>query len=311
MEFQEALRRSSGYPLKALGITTLQVNLGYRCNLSCKHCHVEAGPSREESMSPATAESILSVLTKTNISVLDITGGSPELNPSFRSLVVGARESGCQVMVRTNLTVFFEPDMGDLPDFYRDHRVEIIASLPYFREENVDRVRGNGVFRKSIEALRRLNRLGYGTAGADLRLNLIYNPQGIYLPPPQSALERDYKKELGERFGIFFNRLFTLTNMPVGRFRDFLARTHNLPRYMEMLKGSFNPDTLGSLMCRHLVSVGWDGTLYDCDFNQVMGLPLLSKYPRTVDDFDPEVLSRREIFSGEHCYGCTAGQGST
>jgi radical SAM/Cys-rich protein len=156
-----------------------------------------------------------------------------------------------------------------------------------------------------------LNRLGYGTAEADLRLNLIYNPQGIYLPPPQSALEQDYKRELGGRFGIFFNRLFTLANMPVGRFRDFLARTHNLPRYMEMLKGSFNPDTLGSLMCRHLVSVGWDGTLYDCDFNQVMGLPLLSKYPRTVDDFDPEVLSRREIFSGEHCYGCTAGQGST
>jgi radical SAM/Cys-rich protein len=262
-------------------------------------------------MSPETAESVLSVLATTDIKVLDITGGSPELNPSFRSILRRARELGCHVMVRTNLAIFFEKDMEDLPEFYRDHGVELVASLPYFRQENVDRVRGDGVFGKSMESLSRLNNLGYGSADTGLRLNLIYNPQGIYLPPSQSALEQDYRRELRERFGIVFNKLFALTNMPIGRFRNFLTRTNNLSRYMEMLRCSFNPHTLGGLMCRHLISVGWDGTLHDCDFNQVMGLPLLDRYPRTVRDFDLGVLSRREIFSGEHCYGCTAGQGST
>ncbi len=311
MEFQEALRRSGSAPLRALGITTLQVNLGYRCNLACRHCHVEAGPSREESMSPGTVRSILSVLAETGVGILDITGGAPEMNSSFRSLVRGARASGCQVMVRTNLTVFSEPGMGDLPEFYRDNGVELVASLPYYREENVDRVRGIGAFGRSIDALRRLNCLGYGGADSDLRLNLVYNPQGMYLPPPQAALELEYKKELGRRYGIEFNRLFTLTNMPIGRFRDFLMRTNNLVRYMDKLRCSFNPAALQVLTCRHLVSVGWDGTLYDCDFNQVMGLPLHGVYPRTVDNFDLGLLSGREILSGEHCYGCTAGQGST
>lgn len=311
MEFQEALRRSAGYPLRSVGITTIQVNLGYRCNLSCKHCHVEAGPSREESMSPATVGAVLSLLARTGVRTVDITGGSPELNPSFRNLVREAAKTGCHVMVRTNLAVFFEPGMEGLPEFYRDHRVDLVASLPYFLEENVDRVRGEGVFAKSVEALLRLNRLGYGSGGTGLNLDLIYNPQGIYLPPSQAGLEEDYRRELGARFGIVFNRLFTLTNMPVGRFRTFLMRTNNLSRYMEKLRCSFNPATLDGLMCRHLISVGWDGTLYDCDFNQIMGLPLHNTYPRRVDDFDLRLLSRREILFGEHCYGCTAGQGST
>jgi len=217
---------------------------------------------------------------------------------------------GRRVMARTNLTIFFEPGMGDLPEFYAQNGVELVASLPYYMESGVDRVRGDGAFAKSIEALRRLNSLGYGTEDG-MSLNLVYNPPGAFLPPAQATLEADYKRELGEKFGVGFTGLFTFSNMPIGRFKDFLKRSDNLDSYMDKLECAFNPDTLDGLMCRHLMSVGWDGRLYDCDFNLVLGLSVDENCPGHIADFDPEKLLNRRIRVGDHCFGCTAGQGST
>jgi radical SAM/Cys-rich protein len=251
------------------------------------------------------------VLRKTGIATLDITGGAPELNPSFRFLVGEARALGRHVMVRSNLVVFFDEGMEDLPEFYAEDGVELVASLPYYLEDGVDRVRGAGVFEKSVEAIRRLNRLGYGDGSGERVLDLVYNPQGAYLPPEQGSLEEDYKRELRERYGITFDRLFTLGNMPIGRFKEFLARTGQLDAYMEKLSCAFNAETLPGLMCRHLISVGWDGRLYDCDFNLVLGMGLEKGLPEHVSEFDYEALRNRTVYVDEHCLGCTAGQGST
>jgi radical SAM/Cys-rich protein len=262
-------------------------------------------------MGKETAEAILRVLSNGDIGILDITGGAPELNPHFRDLVTTARKMGIRVFARTNLTVFFEEGMRDLPEFYRDNTVELIASLPCYSEQNVDSVRGKGAFRKSIDALRTLNRLGYGDGVSGLKLHLVYNPGGAFLAPSQKKLEEDYKKQLFSMFGISFDRLYTYANMPLGRFRDHLIRTNGLAPYMKKLEDAFNPSNLDGLMCRHLISVGWDGRLYDCDFNQILGLSVRAGFPQQIRDFDLSKLASREISVGDHCYCCAAGQGST
>ncbi len=311
MEFKEKLRAGNSEPLRASEIEVLQVNLGYRCNMSCKHCHVQAGPKRNEVMSRENTEAVLRALSGNGIRTLDITGGAPELNPHFRYLVQRARDAGHHVIVRSNLTIFYEDGMRDLPEFYRENNIEVIASLPYYIENNVDRVRGNGTFQKSIKALQRLNSLGYGGDSNRVKVNLVFNPQGAFLPPSQASLEEEYKKELFKRFGISFNHLYTFTNMPVGRFRDFLIRTGSLDKYIERLKSSFNPETIQGLMCRRILNIGWDGRLYDCDFNQMIGLGLLDGYPEHIREFDYKLLSERAIAVDDHCLGCTAGHGST
>jgi len=310
-KFEERVIAEKGEPLRARGIEALQVNMGFRCNMSCRHCHVEAGPARREEMGAETAEAVLSALAGSAIPALDITGGAPELNPNFRRLVRGARRLGRKVVVRSNLTIFFEEGMEGLPEFYAEEGVEVVASLPYYKESGVDRVRGTGAFRKSVEALRRLNALGFGTDEGGRALNLVYSPPGAFLPPRQETLEAEYRSELRKNFGISFSRLFTFTNMPIGRFREFLVGSGNFEAYAGKLAGAFNPSTLDGLMCGGLLSVSWDGTLYDCDFNLALGLHLDESCPGHVSNFDYHRLAKRKISVGDHCFGCAAGQGST
>jgi radical SAM/Cys-rich protein len=300
-----------GVELRASDITVLQVNVGKLCNQACKHCHVDAGPARTEIMSRETVDNVIDVLEKFRIPTVDITGGAPELNPSFRYLVTAVREMGLKVMVRHNLTVMHEPGQEDLPQFFADNKVEVVSSLPYFQEFETDAQRGRGVFNKSIEALRRLNAVGYGIPGKGLTLNLVYNPVGAFLPPSQSAIETDFKRELSGRYGVVFNCLFTITNMPIRRFLDFLRRSGNEERYMRKLVEAFNPGTVEGLMCRNIVSVDWLGRLYDCDFNQMIELGVTPDAPQTITEFDPARLASRKIMTGFHCFGCTAGAGSS
>jgi len=296
--------------LRAAGVETLQVNVGKLCNQACKHCHVDAGPKRTEVMTRETAEQVLAALRRFRIPVLDITGGAPELNPSFRHLVAEARAISARVIVRHNLTVMFEPGQEDLPEFFREHGVEVVSSLPYFLEQQTDAQRGHGVFEKSIAALRRLNAVGYGV-GDGLILNLVYNPVGAFLPPAQSLIETDFKRELLVRYGVMFDHLYTITNMPIRRFLDYLRRSGNEERYMQKLVAAFNPGTVAGLMCRTLVSVDWTGRLYDCDFNQMLDLGIASPLLQTIADFDPALFANRPIMTGAHCFGCTAGAGSS
>jgi len=311
MKFKDRIQSIQQQPLTAKGVDILQVNIGYKCNMTCKHCHVAAGPHRNQAMGRETVEAVLNVLKENNIDCLDITGGAPELNPHFRYLVEKARDYGKHVIIRTNLTIFFEVGMEDLAEFYSTNSVEIIASLPYYTENEVDRVRRKGAFGKSIRALKKLNSLGYSGSSSERKLNLVYNPSGTFLAPSQATLEADYKKELLKRFDITFDRLYALANMPIGRFREYLTASKNLEKYMAKLEDAFNPMTLEGLMCRRLISIGWDGILYDCDFNQILGLTLNGDCPQSVKDFDYLRLSERLITLSEHCYGCTAGQGST
>lgn len=307
--FADKVTSLNADPLQAQGIDTLQVNVGRQCNLRCTHCHVNSLPQGSAVMAEDIIDRVLQVLKENPIGTLDLTGGAPELNPHFRKLVTEARYLGCRVIARTNLTIFFEPGMEGLPEFYRDHDVELIASMPCYLEENVDRMRGDGVYRKTIAALKKLNTLGYGTGRRSL--SLVYNPGGPFLPPEQAALEGDYKKVLKERDDILFDRLLALTNMPLGRFREQLERSGNLEKYMRTLARAFNEQTLHGVMCRSLISVGWDGNLYDCDFNQALGLSVTTARSRHISSFDYEALSRRMIALGDHCFGCTAGQGSS
>ncbi|MDH4161315.1 MAG: arsenosugar biosynthesis radical SAM protein ArsS [Nitrospirota bacterium] len=308
--FRQRVLSVSNQPLTAQGIMTLQVNVGYRCNLSCSHCHVEAGPERREIMDSATIDAVLDTLARYPIATLDITGGAPELNPQFRRLVSAARKLGKRIIVRTNLAVLHEPGMEDLPVLYRAQEVELIASLPCYQQDNVDRMRGSGTFSRCIDSLRRLNSLGYGSQ-ADHPLHLVYNPAGPFLPPHQAALEQDYRRVLRDTYGISFTSLYAITNMPVGRFRDRLVRSNDLDKYHDLLSGSFNPATLEGVMCRTLVSVGWDGRLYDCDFNQILGMTVEPAASGHIRSFSYESLASRTIQVGDHCYGCTAGHGST
>ena|SRR5689334_18339860 len=310
VDFDEKLAMC-GIELRASRVDTLQVNVGKLCNQACKHCHVDASPTRTEIMTAETARQVLDVIRKFRITTVDITGGAPELNPSFRDLVRESRKLGSQVIVRHNLTVMFESGQQDLPQFFREHAVEVTCSLPYFLEQQTDAQRGRGVFEKSIEALRRLNAAGYGIENTGLILNLVYNPVGAFLPPAQEGIAADFKRELMNRFGISFNRLFTITNMPIKRFLDYLRRSGNEERYMRKLVNAFNPATIDGLMCRNLVSVDWTGRLYDCDFNQMLELSVAPELPQTIADFDPEVFARRRIMTGSHCFGCTAGAGSS
>jgi radical SAM/Cys-rich protein len=291
---------------------TLQVNLGKLCNQACHHCHVDAGPKRVEVMTLSTVRRLFELLAASPcIREIDITGGAPELNPNFRWLVTKARSQGYVVKVRCNLTVLFEPGMDWLPVFYREQEVHLICSLPCYSRENVERQRGSGVFAKSIAALQQLNRLGYGR---ELRLDLVYNPLDASLPPPQVQLEARYREELGREFGIVFDRLLTITNMPINRFARQLQRWGKLSDYMGLLVNHFNPGTVDGLMCRSLVSVGWNGRLFDCDFNQMLELPILCTYANPLTIWHIEnlaTLGGRRIVTGPHCFGCTAGAGSS
>jgi len=305
------LMRQYRFPaLRRERLETLQVNLGYKCNQSCVHCHVNAGPSRTEMMSPDTISEVKRYLAEQRPKTLDVTGGAPELHPQFRELVARARELGVHVIDRCNLTILQEPGQDDLGLFLKENQVEIIASLPCYTEELVDRQRGKGVYQTSIRALQRLNTLGYGR---ELPLNLVYNPQGPSLPPAQARLEADYKRILGEQHGIVFNRLYTLANMPIQRFGSMLVSKGKFGAYMELLHASHRDENLASVMCRTLVSVDWQGYVYDCDFNQMLGLPLKmngSKRVRLAELVGRD-LSGNPIAVRDHCYGCTAGQGSS
>ena len=307
--FQTRIAEDAGR-LDRTSLGTLQVNVGKFCNQTCEHCHVGAGPHRKEIMTSNTAGRILDWLASSDIETVDITGGAPELNPNFRQIVETARALGRHVMIRCNLSVIFEPDMEWLPAFYRAQGVELICSLPCYLEENVDSQRGEGVYEKSIRALLALNEVGFGPPG-ELTLNLVYNPVGAHLPPPQKELEEDYRRELGERYGIRFNELFTITNMPISRFYSYLKISGQAESYMNMLRTSYNPDTLPGLMCRNLISVAWDGTLFDCDFNQMLDMSLGNGTPLKLWDTLPENLIGRDILTGNHCFGCTAGTGSS
>ena len=313
--FTERVGQEKGLPLKRVNLDTVQLNLGKLCNQACLHCHVDAGPKRTEIMSPRTAELALDLIRAAKARTVDLTGGAPELNPSFRFLVEQNRQDGRHVLDRCNLTVLFESGQEDLAEFLAEHQVEIFASLPCYSEENVAAQRGHGVYEKSIAALRKLNALSYGRAGSGLVLNLVYNPVGVHLPPPQQNLEADYKRELGERFGLTFNNLLTITNMPIARFAHSLERDGKLAEYMGLLAQAFNPATLDSLMCRHLVSISWDGYLYDCDFNQMLNLRLGNGTPLRLGEHSADSLVRqligRDIRLDSHCYGCTAGAGSS
>lgn len=309
--FETALDQAGLYPLQATGITTLQLNVGKLCNQTCRHCHVDAGPDRTEVMSKDTIDLCLQALARTDIPTVDITGGAPELNPHFRWLVKQARSLGRHVLDRCNLSVLLIPSQAGLGEFLAEHRVEVIASLPSYRASQTDAQRGEGIFDKSIEGLRRLNRLGYGKEGTGLTLNLVYNPVGAFLPPKQEGIENQFRKELATRHGISFTRLYTITNMPISRFLEFLVESGNYEGYMERLATAFNPAAAAGVMCRYTLSVGWDGTLYDCDFNQMLDLPVSQGMPRHIRDFDPAQLHQRRIVTRNHCYGCTAGSGSS
>jgi radical SAM/Cys-rich protein len=307
------LARSDFPAIRRRAVETLQVNVGYVCNQTCLHCHVNAGPTRTESMTRETADQVLAFLAASGATTLDLTGGAPELNPHFRHLVHGARARGAKVIDRCNLTILFEPGHEDLAQFLAAERVEVIASLPCYTEELVDRQRGKGVYEKSVRAIRVLNELGYGREGSGLELHLVYNPQGPSLPPPQDKLEADYKRVLGEHFGIVFNRLFTIANMPIQRFGSTLVSKGQFNGYMELLRGAHRPENLETVMCRSVVSVDWQGYVYDCDFNQMLGLPLAAAGRKRTHlaDVTGRDLSGNPIVVRDHCFGCTAGQGSS
>ena len=307
------LARTDFPALRRARLDTLQVNLGYRCNQSCLHCHVNAGPNRTEAMDLATIELVVDVLRARGIGTLDLTGGAPELNPHFRHLVAAARALGVKVIDRCNLTILSEPGHEDLAVFLADQGVEVVASMPCYSVANVDRQRGEGVFDRSIAGLQALNTLGYGDPATGLVLNLVYNPQGASLPPPQKALEQDYKRELDSHFGIRFNQLFALTNMPIQRFGSTLVSKGTFQSYLQLLKSAYRPENLGTVMCNSMVSVDWQGDLYDCDFNQMLGLRArLSGSPKPhLRDLLAHDAVDAPIRVAEHCYGCTAGQGSS
>jgi len=299
--------------LRKRAIDVLQVNMGKYCNQACMHCHVESGPNRTEMMNRETVDSVLRFLATTHIPKVDITGGAPELNQNFDYFVESAVDLGRHVMDRCNLTVIFEPGKDYLPEFFKRHRVEVICSLPCYSEENVDRQRGKGTFDLSVRGLKLLNDVGYARPGSNLILNLVYNPVGPFLPPPQEKLEQDYKRELREKFGIEFNHLYCLSNMPITRYETHLKLRGEYDQYVDLLERSFNAATLDRVMCRDLISIGWDGSIYDCDFNQMLDLALTDVSGKRLDvsSLTVEQIASRSIEVGNHCYACTAGSGSS
>ena len=310
--FKEKLHTIGEFPLKATELEIFQINVGKMCNQVCKHCHVDAGPDRKEIMNRETMELCLAILKNTGIRTVDLTGGAPEMNPDFRWFVAEIRKLGKHVIVRCNLTIIMaNKRFHDLPEFFREHEVEVVSSLPSFTKDRTDRQRGDGVFEDSIKALQLLNAVGYGAADGNLQLNLVYNPAGAFLPPSQQALEKEYKEELLKNFGIRFNNLFAITNMPISRYLDYLLSSNNYDKYMEKLIAAFNPAAVQNVMCRNTISVSWDGYLYDCDFNQMLDLPVSTGKSMHLKDFDLGELNGRDIVLKQHCYGCTAGAGSS
>lgn len=309
--FSTSLRPLGLWPLRPTSIETLQINVGKLCNQTCRHCHVDAGPDRKEVMSAETAALCIEVLKQHRIPCLDITGGAPELNPSFRFIVEQASALGRQVINRCNLTILETGSHRDLPEFFVKHGVELVCSLPHYRALNTDRQRGDGVFEKSIRALRRLNELGYGDGRSGLRLVLVTNPVGAFLPAPQASLEEEWKRELWRRHEVRFDALYTITNMPISRYLEWLLESGNLLEYMQRLVEAFNPRAAEGLMCRSTLSVGWDGRLYDCDFNQMLGIGVNAEGPTHIRDFELAAIQNRTIATAEHCFGCTAGAGSS
>lgn len=308
--FHRAIVEASGAPLRPASIDTVQANIGLACNLACLHCHVESGPRRTEAMSRETMGLVIDAARRARARVLDITGGAPEMHPDFRWFVDEARGAGLAIMVRTNLTILLEAGYADLPAWFAARRVRLVASLPCYTAANVDQQRGRGTYEGSIAALRALNVAGYGVRD-DLPLDLVYNPGGPSLPGSQAALETDYRRRLGEDWGLVFTRLLTITNMPIGRFSRDLAREGRLEAYAARLAGAFNPATVDGLMCRHQLHVAWDGRVYDCDFNYALALPAHPRAGGHVRDFEPERFLSRPIVTADHCYGCTAGAGSS
>ena len=310
-DFDEALRRHALAPLTAGGVEVLQINVGKVCNQTCRHCHVDAGPDRRESMSQDTMALCLSALGRSSIPTVDITGGAPEMHPHFRWLVEEVRRLGRHVMDRCNLTILETPSHRDLPEFFARHQVEVVCSLPHLDATRTDKQRGDDVFGTSIAALRRLNALGYGDGRSGLRLVLVANPTGAYLPGEQGALEASYRETLAREHGVVFDQLFSLTNMPISRYLEWLVETDNLDEYLELLARSFNPAATRGLMCKTTLSVGWNGSLFDCDFNQMLEMPTHADAPQHVRDFDASRLEGRLIAVDRHCFGCTAGAGSS
>ncbi|WP_036096191.1 arsenosugar biosynthesis radical SAM (seleno)protein ArsS [Leptospira weilii] len=309
--FAEKLQNSGVGILKPVSTTILQINLGKLCNQTCKHCHVDAGPDRKEIMDRETMFHCLKILAQSPISTVDLTGGAPEMNPEFRWFVGELRKLNKKVMVRCNLTILLAGEKyGDLPEFFAEQKVEVVSSLPYFEKRRTDAQRGEGVFDRSIKALKKLNAVGYGIPDSGLILNLVYNPAGAFLPGSQAALESEFKKSLYDGFGILFNSLFTITNMPISRYLEYLQESGNLEDYMEKLATSYNPAAAQGLMCKNTLSVGYEGSIYDCDFNQMLEMKVEGKV-RNVRDYDPAILAQRNIRVDEHCYGCTAGSGSS
>ncbi|NDK56571.1 arsenosugar biosynthesis radical SAM (seleno)protein ArsS [Pontibacter fetidus] len=312
-EFAAQLRQHNLYPLKPTGATILQVNVGKMCNQTCRHCHVDAGPDRKEIMTRETMQLCLDALVNSpEITTIDLTGGAPEMNPDFRWFVEELSKLGKQIIVRCNLTIILaNKKYHDLPLFFKEHKVQVVSSLPYFAASRTDAQRGDGVFEKSIKALQLLNEVGFGKEGSGLQLDLVYNPSGAFLPAAQQALEAEFKRRLKAGFDIDFNNLFCITNLPISRYLEYLMQSGNYESYMEKLVDAFNPAAAASVMCRNTISVGWDGYLYDCDFNQMLELHVSPTAPQHIRDFNLAALNKRSIILNQHCYGCTAGAGSS
>ncbi len=310
--FQQEIAKAGMPTLKPTGIDVFQVNVGKMCNQVCKHCHVDAGPDRKEIMTKETMLQILDAIKLSDVTTVDLTGGAPEMNPEFRWFVEQLSALGKQIIVRCNLTIILaNPKYHDLPEFYKKHKINVVSSLPSFTAKRTDAQRGQGVFGKSIEALEMLNAVGYGKEGTGLKLDLVYNPAGAYLPDDQEVLQQEFKSKLASEYGLVFNDLYAITNLPVSRFLDYLIRTDNYEDYMNELVNAFNPMAAEGVMCRSMISIGWDGYVYDCDFNQMLDLKLTNGVPNHIKDFDSEKIKNRDIIINQHCFGCTAGAGSS
>ena len=310
-KFENKLGDIGLFPLKPTGIEIFQINVGYMCNMTCKHCHVDAGPDRQEIMTKETLQYCLNALKNSDIQTVDLTGGAPEMNPHFRWFVDEVYKLGKEIIVRSNLTILDTRKFEDLPQFMADRGVEITCSLPFYSKRRTDAQRGEGTYDKSMKVLKILNDIGYGKEETGLKLNLVYNPVGAFLPPDQESLKEDYKERLWNDHGIVFNDLFTITNLPISRYLNFLIMSGNLQEYMEKLITSFNPSAAMGVMCRNTISIGWDGSLYDCDFNQMLEMKTNHGAPSHIKNWDLEKLNNREIIVNQHCYGCTAGAGSS
>jgi radical SAM/Cys-rich protein len=310
--FQQKLQESNLYPLMPISISIFQINVGKMCNQVCKHCHVDAGPDRKEIMTKETMQQCLDVLAaNTNLQTVDLTGGAPEMNPNFRWFIEEIKKLDRHIIVRCNLTIIrANKKYYDLPEFYKLHHIEVVSSLPFYSKDRTDKQRGDGVFEDSIKALQMLNAVGYGMEGSDLKLNLVYNPAGAFLPPSQIALEKEFKIALQKDFGIYFHELFAITNLPISRFLDYLLQSGNYEKYMKKLLDAYNPLAAQNVMCRSTISIGWDGYLYDCDFNQMLEMKVDCN-SKHISNYNNSILQSRNIIVNQHCYGCTAGAGSS